>query len=196
MAHITFTAPFSVDDEAALIRQARDDPAAFAPIYEQYANRIYGYCLRQVGNTPEAEDLTSQIFTAALLALSTYRGGSAQAWLFRIAHNQVVTYFRQQTRQRRFVKSETQQQSVLASHTTAADYALANLISVEQQAYVHALVENLPTEQRELLALRVDVGLSAKEIGQIVGKREAAVRMALHRIFQKLRLDVLDKDSR
>lgn len=187
----TFT-PF--EEDAALIRQARDDPAAFAPIYERYANRIYGYCLRQVNDPTEAEDLTSQIFIAVLHALHAYHGGSVQAWLFRIAHNTITSHFRNQTRRRKLMAAEMHS-TMTSSYIPAAEHALANLIRDERGVRLRALIRNLPVEQRELLALRVDGDLSAKEIGQIIGKRENAVRVALFRLFQKLRADLQDEDS-
>src|SRR4051794_31143405 len=80
-------------EEADLLRAARTDASAFAPLYERYFPRIYAYCLRRAG-AAMAEDLSSQIFTRALANLRTYRGGSVGAWLFRIAHNTVVNYLR------------------------------------------------------------------------------------------------------
>src|SRR4051794_13309049 len=66
----------------------------FDLLYEKYVERIYNYCLRRVGQTQEAEDLASVIFTRAWAGLSTYRGGSEAAWLFKIAHNTVANHLR------------------------------------------------------------------------------------------------------
>src|SRR5262245_44692312 len=82
------------EEEVRMITAAQTDLIRFAPLYERYAPRIYAYCLRRLDNRDEAEDLTSQIFTQAMKALEGYRGGSAAAWLFRIAHNTVVSHFR------------------------------------------------------------------------------------------------------
>ena len=80
-------------DEARWIVAARTKPAAFAPVYEHYVDRIYAYCARRT-SPPEAEDLTSLVFARALAAVHDYRGGSVAAWLFRIAHNVVVNHYR------------------------------------------------------------------------------------------------------
>src|SRR5215813_4816161 len=81
-------------DEVRIMQAARSDLAHFAPLYDRYAPRIYSYCLRRVRNREEAEDLTSLVFTRALNALPEYRGGAVVTWLFRIAHNTVVSHFR------------------------------------------------------------------------------------------------------
>jgi RNA polymerase sigma-70 factor (ECF subfamily) len=64
---------------------------------------------------------------------------------------------------------------------------LGQLVEAEERQQMQRLVAALPEEQRELIALRVTGGLSAKEIGQVVGKSEGAVRVAIHRTLQQLR---------
>lgn len=183
MAQLSLTTPL-FDDEPAILRQAQRDPTAFAPIYERYVGRIYGYCLRHLSEPAEAEDLTSQIFTQVLRSLSNYRGGSVQAWLFRIAHNALMSHFRK-NRTRSSLPISLSEQS-----ESTAQAAIANVIETERQNRLRQATAALPLEQRELLALRVDGDLSAREIGQIIGKREGAVRVALHRIMQQLRAEL------
>ena len=82
--------------EAKLVSQARDDPDAFAALYDMYVGRVYHYAYRRLGTHADAEDLTSQTFQRALEALPRYesRGLPFGAWLFRIAHNLLVDHFR------------------------------------------------------------------------------------------------------
>jgi RNA polymerase sigma-70 factor (ECF subfamily) len=161
------------------VERTHTDPAAFKPIYEEYFPRIYRYCLRRVGCSQEAEDLTSHVFTRALASLSGYRGGSMAAWLFRIAHNVVANHLRD----RRVTIPLEETESV-----AEGDGALGRLMDDEERLLAARLIEQLPDEQRELLALRIAGGLSAKEIGQVIGKSEGAVRVAIHRIVQQLRM--------
>lgn len=178
------------DEEIQLVRWARNDLAYFGPLYERYAPRIYHYCLRRVGRTEEAEDLTSTIFTHALNGLKKYRGGSFAAWLFRIAHNTVMSHFRSR---------RTEQPIPVASspQITPGERAIENLIRAEERRWVLALIAALPDDQQELLALKVDGGLSAKEIGVVLGKREGAIRIAIYRIMEQLRFNYrqLEQDS-
>ena len=74
-------------DERAMIKAAQDDPSAFKRLYEVYVDRIYNYIYHRVGNSHDAEDLTSRTFYRALSHLPKYvdRGLPFSAWLYRIA---------------------------------------------------------------------------------------------------------------
>ena len=163
-------------DEARLMSLARTQPEAFAPLYERYFPRVYAYCLRRVDETQEAEDLCSQVFTRALAGLHSYRGGLVSAWLFSIAHNVVVNHYRA----RRVLVA-------LEDHDTADDSAGERFEQVEASRLVDTLLAALPDDQRDLLALTVDGGLTSEEAGAALGKSAGAVRVQLHRIVKQLR---------
>src|SRR5215210_9538086 len=61
-------------DEVAIIALAKRDPAAFAPLYQEYLSPIYRYCYRRLGSREAAEDATGLVFERALRALPTFRG--------------------------------------------------------------------------------------------------------------------------
>ncbi|MFZ3070564.1 MAG: sigma-70 family RNA polymerase sigma factor [Anaerolineaceae bacterium] len=159
------------------IKQSVSKPAAFKPVYEAYFSRVYHYCLRRVENTEDAEDLTSQIFTRALSKIASYRGGSFPAWLFRIAHSIVVNYFRD--KRATFSIEDVEQIGMVADSQEH--------LSLEERQRVDYLLATLSVEQRNLLALRMAGGLSAREIGMVLGKREGTIRTEIHRIIQQLR---------
>lgn len=171
-----------------IVAQARANPAAFKPLYEEFFPRIYRYCLRRVSQPQEAEDLTSLVFTRALTNLATFRGGSFAAWLFRIAHNAVANHLRDR---RPTVPLEHNPESLASPNEI-----LTNLVDAEARTRIAQLIATLPDESRELLALKVAGGLSAREIGQVVGKNETAVRMALSRIVQRLRAAWAEEEGR
>jgi RNA polymerase sigma-70 factor (ECF subfamily) len=176
-AHGERAAPLdSPGDEARLMSLARATPEAFAPLYERYFPRVYAYCLRRVNEPQEAEDLCSQVFTQALAGLHSYRGGMVSAWLFRIAHNVVVNHYRA----RRVVIP-------LDTFEAADDKAGAHLEQIESSRFIDALLASLPDDQRDLLALTVDAGLTSEEAGAALGKSAGAVRVQLHRIMKHLR---------
>jgi RNA polymerase sigma-70 factor (ECF subfamily) len=186
MAQITIPYPHEGD----LMIQARTDLAAFAPIYERYVARIYYYCLRRLRSPEEAEDVTSIIFTRALQHIGSYRGGSVQAWLFRIAHNELMNFFRSRRRKTAFIA-----RLFLQTRDLQTDHPIEALIQSESQQQINRLILNLPDEQQELLALKIDGGLSAREIGAILGKSEGAVRVALHRIIEHIRMELGGDDD-
>lgn len=178
----------SMEEVAQTVERARANPAAFEPLYAEYFPRIYRYCLRRVSCPQEAEDLTSLVFTRALANLSNYRGGSFVAWLFRIAHNAVANHLRS--------RHHTIPLEDAAEISESGDEMLGRLIDAEERQRLARLIAALPDESRELLALRIAGGLSAKEIGQVVGKSETAVRMAISRIVRQLRVAWEQEEAR
>ena len=78
-------------EESALVAGAKQDPQAFAQLYDLYVQRVYRYLLSKVGNEQEAEDLTAQTFLSALQGLERYtHRGNFAAWLFSIARRKVA----------------------------------------------------------------------------------------------------------
>lgn len=166
--------------ETEILRTARSDPAAFESLYQLYFPRIYAYCLRQLGHPEDAEDLTSFIFAQAIANLRSYRGGSVAAWLFRIAHNAVANHWRSHR-----PNQSLDEPGIVSPIVDAA--SSHQLDRVEDRLRIAQLIAVLPPRQQELLALSILGGLTAKEVGQVVGKSEGAVWTALHRIIQSLR---------
>ncbi len=170
-------------DDQALVQAARRDPAAFAQLYREYLRPVYSYTLARVGNCEEAEDLTSQTFLAALQGIENYRGQSRfSTWLFGIARNKCADYFRQRHRARQEIGMD------LADKEPAQDPQLDEV--VEQRARIEELARKtrlLPADEAEAIRLRIFGGLSAAEVGQVMGKSEAAVKMLVLRAVRNLR---------
>jgi RNA polymerase sigma-70 factor (ECF subfamily) len=151
----------------------------FAVLYRQYATRIYRYIFTRVSNRADAEDLTSQVFMAALKGVRRFNpGGNVAAWLFTIARNKIADSFRK-------LKPVLYLEDLpgLASE----DNDTVNLlISKERAGLLSAVLKELDVEKLELLQLRFAGELTYAEIGSVVGKTEAAVKMAIHRILRQL----------
>src|SRR5512138_1447868 len=82
-------------DEPALVRAAQNDAQAFGALYDRYVQRVYRYCFYRTNHAPDAEDLTAQIFLAALEGLPRYRqDGHFAGWLFSIARKKVADFHR------------------------------------------------------------------------------------------------------
>ena len=79
-------------DESALIERAKSDSEAFGILYEKHFDRIYNYIYYRTGNIHDAEDLTARVFFRAIQHIGNYKdqGGPFSAWLYSIAHNQIV----------------------------------------------------------------------------------------------------------
>lgn len=166
-------------DELKLVEAARQDVEAFASLYRRYAIPVYRYLYQRVGNVTDAEDLTSQVFTEALEGLFYYRNqGNFAAWLFTIARRKAITHYRRQRPNLSF--DETQDLVDLQ------DDLLEKAARREKLERVAGLVETLDPKDKELLRLRFAANLTYKEIGSLLKKSEAAVKMTFHRLVHKL----------
>lgn len=100
----------------------------------------------------------------------------ALAWLFRIAHNVVVNHYRAR---RQFVP--------LDDDISTDDSSLDRVEHAADGQLLATLISELPDDQRNLLSLVVDAGLTSQQIGDLIGKNAGAVRVQLHRILKSLR---------
>lgn len=173
----------TVEEEAALaLAAARRDPAAFAELYRRYISRVYRYLYSYVGERAEAEDLTAQVFTAAWEGIHRYREqGNFAAWVFRIARNKAGDFYR---RRRPLVPLD----ETYPEPQPAGDPAVT-LEKRENLRRLQTLLKRLDPEQQELLRLRFAAELSFAEMGGLLGRSEAAVKMAVHRLLHRLQVD-------
>ena len=86
--------------KASSSERNKQDTEAFAQLYEAYFDKIYRYIVMRIRNETEAEDMTQQVFMKVLQSISSYKskGVPFSSWIYRIAHNQVVDFLRQQNK--------------------------------------------------------------------------------------------------
>jgi RNA polymerase sigma-70 factor (ECF subfamily) len=186
MDEISSTGPSAQSvEEVQLMQAAQKDLHHFSSIYVRYFPRIYAYCLRRVSSVQEAEDLTSQIFTRAMVNIEQYRGGFVAAWLFRIAHNVVSTYNASMTVRRGELSFEELPSEIEEQTISLVD----DMVQAEEAALLGQIVGQLPNDQQELLRLRIVEGLSSEKIAVRSGKTAGAIRVTLHRLFRRLYTD-------
>jgi RNA polymerase sigma-70 factor (ECF subfamily) len=154
--------------------------AQFEALYQRYANQVYRYLLARVGNTHDAQELTSETFIAAFEGLEHYQEqGKAAAWLIRIAKHKAVDHFRAQS------KTVSLDAVAELSHPAPLpDETIATRLQWEQ---VSRALRALSPDRAEALTLRVLAGLSVAEVAAVMGKNEAAVRMLVSRALHDLR---------
>ncbi|HOT92513.1 MAG TPA: sigma-70 family RNA polymerase sigma factor [Anaerolineae bacterium] len=180
----------TIAQERALVEEAKHSAEAFGKLYRQYVNRIYNYHYRHTGNHVEAEDLTSRTFYCALRSIQQYkdRGGTFQAWLFRIAHNAVVNWYRDQSRHA-VVSLEASDQQV--GQSVHRDEPHEQAVRREQQAIMLRLFNQLPEMRKTLLILKFVEKMSNEEIAKVLGKSEGAIKSLYHRTLIELREAIL-----
>ena len=175
----------SKDEVEDLVRQAQQGHSeAFAGLYEAYYDKIYRYVMFKTGDTLEAEDLTEEVFLRMLESIGSFKwqGYPFTSWLFRIAHNLVIDYYRKAGRQKKTSLDDAMR--VVGSDNVDVDRKLDVELSIKE---VKEAMGGLTRLQQEVLSLRFAGGLSVAETAEAMGKKENAVKALQHAAIKKLR---------
>ncbi len=173
-------------EDQDLVALAKADKEAFGELYERYLPKIYSYVYYRTGNTHDAEDLTAKVFFRALLHIGKYvdRGLPFQAWLYRIAHNLVANWHRDQGRRKIIALDE------YMTHFLRGDAPEQLAEEREEIGELMAALRQLPEDRQQLLLLKFSEQLSNAEIGQIMGRSEGAIKSLYHRTLLALRAEL------
>jgi len=158
------------------------DESALSELYTLYFPRVYRYILARTGNTYDAEDLAEEVFMRVLEAIERFewRDAPFSAWLFRIAHNAVISQRRKETSRGR---SAPLTESIPID-TQPPEELVENRLALNE---IKAAAERLPDAQRQVIALRFSAGLSVAETARTMGKGEGNVKVIQHKAIVKLR---------
>ena len=182
-----------LSEEKELVRRARDDPDAFAKLYDQYYPRIFGYILRRTANLEAAQDVTSETFLKALGKLWQFqwRNVSFSAWLYKIATNETNQYFRKAEYRKSVSLEELREQGLELASTSDPE---SELIAAQDRLKQHQdfleiqeRIVRLPGKYQEVITLRFFEKKQIKEIAEILGKKEGTIKSLLHRAVERLR---------
>ena len=165
------------DEELALA--ARSDPAAFGAVYQRHRDAVFRYLRTRTPSEDDAAELTAVTFERALSAIDRYRpsGGGIAAWLLRIARNAAIDAARRTPA------------APLPGDLTTRDAVNPEGQAIERERLVAlaAAVDRLPALHRDAIALRYAAGLTAREIGEVLGKSEQATQKLISRALATLR---------
>ena len=171
------------DEEIAAA--ARTDSHAFALLYRRHRLSVFRFLRARTASDDEAAELTAIVFWRALAAIGRYRpqGGGVVAWLFTIARNAAIDAERSRRRYRSATADESEPQIEPQAPGLLEDAVLER----ERLADLRDRVQRLPAVQRDAVVLRYAGGLTAREIGGVLGKSEAASQKILSRALDVLR---------
>ena len=159
-----------------------DTSTTIEALYVAYRVPVYRYLRSRTGSDDEAADLTATTFEHALVAIDRLRGDRPPLpWLLRIARNAAIDSARRRRPAARLDDIREPDQPV--SHETPEE----TYLEAERSEELRRLVRALPDAQRDAVALRYAAGLSAREIGQVIGKSEAASQKLIQRALVVLR---------
>ena len=176
--------------DAETIRRAQQgDPAAFERIYELCSQRVYALCLRMLGNSTDAEDLTQEAFLQLFRKIGTFRSESAfSTWLHRLVFNVVLM----RLRRRKFI--ETSLDEALDPGEESArlpmDFGRSDprLTGCLDRMNLDRAVEQLPSGYQSIFVLHDVMGYEHHEIAAILRCSTGNSKSQLHKARLRLRL--------
>ena len=140
------------------VRAARGDRGALESLVRQYYNSVYNYIFQRVHSRETAEDLTQDVFSRLTASIAAYRpAASFSAFLYRIAHNRVIDYYR-----------TCKMTESLEKAAFTRDFS-AGAERSEEKLLVQAMLAQLSAEQRECILLYYFHGLTYAEISRVLG---------------------------
>jgi RNA polymerase sigma-70 factor (ECF subfamily) len=178
-----------VSEEELLINRAKKGEAeAFGLLYDQYAAKIYRFILLKTGRKADAEDLTSQVFLKAWESIHgfEFQGFPFSSWLYRIAGNSVIDYYRT-------FHSHQDVEEVAEAIQSSEDYA-GDLDLRADTNKIRLAIRHLDPDQQNVVVMRFVDELSTKEIAAALSKSEGAIRVIQHRALKNLR-QLLDQNE-
>jgi RNA polymerase sigma-70 factor, ECF subfamily len=158
------------------------DERALSELYQLYFPRVYRYILARTGNSYDAEDLAEEVFIKVLEAIGRFQWREApfSAWLFRIAHNAVISQRRKETARGRSAPLN----DGMAGDTAGPEELVETRLVLND---VMDAARQLPEAQRQVIAYRFGAGLSVAETARAMGKGEGNVKVIQHKAIAKLR---------
>lgn len=158
----------------------------FVKLYDQYAPRIYRFVYLKVNSSQDSEDLTSEAFFKfwESLANKSQKIDNPRALLYRIANNLVTDFYRKKSRTE--IKIDPEKSDILSQIPDKTDLAKASNLGSDINQ-VKKAISSLKNEHQDVIVLRYLDDLSHREIAQIIGKSEGAVRVLVHRALKDLK---------
>ena len=173
--------------DVCLVELARTDKTAFAALFRRHHDEIYRYCARRLPGRAVAEDVTSQVFLKMVRAFKTFMGDDAafRGWLYRIACNEINSYFRKCGRAARAFEA-IQNESPTDEADTTADCDEADEMVAKRQ-FLQAAIAKLKPLHQDIVSLRFYEGLNSTEIGETLDMNPATVRSQLARALKTMK---------
>jgi RNA polymerase sigma-70 factor (ECF subfamily) len=174
----------SSGDLSALIRQAkRHDPDAWSALYQSTVTPVYRYLSARLNSIEEAEELTQEVFLAALAGIAGLRAhdeAGLLGWLFQITRHKLADHLRQ--RYRRPIVPLDEARAVEAADPDPQLLAEAG----EARAGVQRALDQLTPEQREVIVYKYVLGYDNQRTAALLGKSVNAINQLHHRALASL----------
>jgi RNA polymerase sigma-70 factor, ECF subfamily len=169
----SFSEPSSSNDAALLSNLEAKQPAALACLYQRYGSVVYGVALKMLQNQPEAEDLTQEIFLALWQRpVDPAKHSHLLPYLVAMTRSRAIDKLRSRSRNLNFVQRWGQNMTDESPTPNPSEQAVFD----ERSQQVRQALTQLSAQQRQVLQLAYDAGLSQSEIAQQLHKPLGSVK--------------------
>lgn len=170
-----------LSDQGLLNSYLSGNQSAISQLIERHSRRVKEYIRMMVKDSDVADDIFQETFIKAVRVIDEGRytdNGKFLSWILRIAHNQVIDYFRARKQQKQVNEADAGY-NVLGTMRFAEHTIEDDMVAAQISSDVRRLVDQLPDEQREVVMLRYYSGLSFKEIAE---QTDVSINTALGRM--------------
>jgi RNA polymerase sigma-70 factor (ECF subfamily) len=157
------------------------DPECFTQVVDLYGARCYGYFYRLTGDRDLSDELLSELFMKLVEKITSYKGGSFESWLFRIASNIFHDHLRGRKRQKKLVEGRRAELELRPVESAQSD------LTPDKADRLQTQLSRLDADTRDLIVLRYYSELSFKEIAEMRSEPLGTALSKLHRGLKKLR---------
>lgn len=161
----------NLNDQELLKQYSVGNEDAISVIIDRYKVRVFNYIRNMVKSEAIADDIFQDTFIKVIKSLENNKytdNGKLLSWILRIAHNQVIDYFRHNKQQNR-VSTDVEHRDVLNDKRLVDNNIEDKLVSDQLKTDVRHLVDQLSEDQREVVVMRYYLGLSFKDIAEMTG---------------------------
>ncbi len=166
----------------------------FRKIYNEFKNKIFNYFLFKTSFEKElSEDLTEDVFEKVINNIDSLKTESnLKVWIYKIAHNVLVDYFRKKKELLIFDDKDENIDSKINNLNTESEF-IGNLIDEKiQSELIKKYLNELNETDKYLIALKFFDDLSYDEMEEIIGKNKVALRTGISRALKKLK-DIINQ---
>mgnify|MGYP001092158267 FL=1 len=176
-------------DEELMRRTQNGDKQAFAILYERYSQAVLSYLYRMLGNVEDVEAIGQEVFLRAYKFAPSYRYPQKfSTWLFTITRNLAINQTRRRKRSpvRNVTELNLEGVEFSGDAQKVAQAATDDLEKQEEIARVLEALDDLPTDQKEVIVLGVFQELSYAQMEQITGTKAVTLRSRMFHGLRKL----------
>lgn len=161
----------------------------FDLLYQRYKDKVYGKCLSMLNDTELCYDAMQEIFIKVLLNLSKFKNDAKfSTWIYSITYNYCIDIIR---REGKYIHSTLEDNTEISNSIYEDDDTDKKLLEINVDR-LEVILDEIPFKDKSVLLMKYQGDLSIKDIAEITGKTESAIKMNLKRAKEKVLENIMN----